>query len=152
MNRIPSTASRESRGLGRTACGGAKFLRGMDDDAVHKDQGGKKGTHTVQSGHFPLIFDADGVAVGRHPSAAAGDWVGGVGTVRRKVPVHQEVKREPPDESQRTFTQAHRDRDCGAERAGPNKDLDHVLNHKCELAQSVPAKPEKAYSGRFACF
>ena len=58
------------------------LLGGVDDDAIHKDQGGKKGTHTVQSGHFPLIFDADGVTVGRHPSAAAGDRVGGVGTIR----------------------------------------------------------------------
>ena len=79
----------------------------------------------------------------RHPSAAVGSEILGVAPIRGKMPVDQEVKSDPPNRGESALTQTHRNGHCGAERAGPNEDLDDILNHKCELARFVPLSVRK---------
>ena len=74
----------------------------------------------------------------RHPTTASGRNVLGVTTVGGEVPVDQAVEGKPAEDGKDALAQAHRDSDGRPERAGPNEDLDYVLNHNCELAASIP--------------
>ena len=66
----------------------------------------------------------------RHPTTATGRNVLGVTTVRGEVPIDETVEDEPAENSKDALAQAHWDGDSRPDRAGPNEDLDYVLNHK----------------------
>lgn len=101
----------------------------MDDDSVHQHQRTEKNSHSVERGDFSWAFIADGFAMQRHPAASASGEIGSVMAVAGKVPINKKIQREPAHKGQNALTQAHRDGDCRAQCAGPDKDLHDILNH-----------------------
>lgn len=118
-------------------------FRRMQDQPIHQYKWGKKRAHTVESRNFTRVFNSCGVAVHGHPTTAARNWICSVIAICGKMPIDEEVKGEPANKRERAFSQARRDRHRCAEGTGPHKNMDDVLNHRCERARSVPLSAGK---------
>lgn len=118
----------------------------MQNEAVEKDQGGKEGAHAIEGGDLAVVLEEDGVAVGRHPAAAASDGILRVVTVGGEVPIDEKVEGKPAQERKSALAQARWDSYGSSQGAHPKKEMEDVLYHDCDRADAVPMTEKGGFS------